>query len=201
MSADVFHELYETASRYVADHEDLRNFGEWPERPQYHEKSTAYVPAARTLSQWNLVDESSEADFHRVIQKVLDVAHWKQTYTETEVGSEFLARYGYFELLGPDGHFFSDVLRAYVGYWGPGLRYDWHHHEAEEIYCVLSGAAEFHLDGGRSQWLRRGDTRFHYSNQPHAMTTTVEPVLTFVLWRGRGMTGLPMMGVNEHVVR
>ena len=196
MSEDLFRSLYNVATSYLQEHSELKEFGEWPSNPDYVEKPSSYVPAARTLSQWNLVDESPEAEFHKAIQTVLDAAFWKQTYTESEVGDAFLARYGYFELLGPDGHFHSDNLRAYVGYWGPGLRYDWHHHEAEEIYCILSGAAEFHLDGDRSMWLRRRDTRYHSSNQPHAMTTTVEPVLTFVLWRGRGMAGLPVMGAG-----
>jgi hypothetical protein len=29
-----------------------------------------------------------------------------------------------------------------------------------------------------------GDTAFHASNQPHAMTTKDKPVLAYVLWRG-----------------
>jgi hypothetical protein len=39
-----------------------------------------------------------------------------------------------------------------------------------------------------------GDTRMHNSNQPHALTMTDGPILTFVLWRGAGMAGLPIDG-------
>ena len=39
-------------------------------------------------------------------------------------------------------------------------------------------------------------TRMHSSNQPHALTMTDGPILTFVLWRGNGVEGLPLMGTE-----
>ena len=37
-------------------------------------------------------------------------------------------------------------------------------------------------------------TRLHSGWQPHAMNTGAEPILTYVLWRGAGLEGLPLMG-------
>jgi hypothetical protein len=36
----------------------------------------------------------------------------------------------------------------------------------------------------------------HHNYQPHALTMTDGPILTFVLWRGAGMEGLPLMGAR-----
>lgn len=124
------------------------------------------------------------------------VGNWKQTYTEDEVGFGFLQDYGYLELYGPNGHFQTDQGRAYVGYWGRGLYYPWHRHEAEEIYAVVSGSGYFESQGAEAALLKMGDTRMHNSNQPHALTMTDGPILTFVLWRGAGMAGLPLMGAT-----
>ncbi|WP_254604115.1 dimethylsulfonioproprionate lyase family protein [Leisingera sp. ANG59] len=125
-------------------------------------------------------------------------AHWTQTYTEAEVGAHFLQNYGYFELFGPTGHFRSTQLRGYIAYWGAGLKYDWHSHEAEELYVVLGGGAQFLTEENES-WLGAGDTRLHGGWQPHAMNTEAEPILTYVLWRGAGLTGLPLMGGSREV--
>lgn len=119
--------------------------------------------------------------------------HWQLTYTEDEVGADFLARYGWFELAGPGGHFRTDSMRAYVAYWGRGLAYGWHEHEAEELYFIAAGSALFRSDAQGDALLTPGDTRLHAGYEKHAMTTTDAPILTLVLWRGVGLGGAPMM--------
>jgi hypothetical protein len=120
-------------------------------------------------------------------------ARWQQTYTEAEVGADFLARYGWFELAGPAGHVRTDALRAYVAYWGRGLFYDWHEHEAEELYFIASGSALFRSEAQGDAVLGPGDTRLHAGFERHAMTTLDAPILTLVLWRGAGLDGVPTM--------
>ncbi|MGB0928770.1 MAG: dimethylsulfonioproprionate lyase family protein [Pikeienuella sp.] len=115
--------------------------------------------------------------------------HWRQTYTEAEVGAHFLAHYGWLELWGPTGHFQCDSARAYVAFWGPGLHYDWHFHQAEEIYFLATGEALFKAEGAEDAIIRTGQTRLHASNQPHATTTSDSSILTLVLWRGEGLAG------------
>lgn len=65
----------------------------------------------------------------------------------------------------------------------PHLYYPWHHHPAEEIYRILSGAAWFMKDGTQPVLLAAGDCYEHASNQPHAMETTDQPVMAYVVWR------------------
>lgn len=118
---------------------------------------------------------------------------WRLTYTEDEVGADFLQRFGWFELVGPNGHYLSQKVRMTVGYWGPNLDYGRHQHIPEELYTVVSGSGVFLLDDQPTLTLGPGDTRLHPSNQPHALKTTDQPILTFVLWRGEGLADDPTM--------
>lgn len=126
---------------------------------------------------------------------VLGTAHlaqWKYTCTEEEVGAEFLSRYGYHEPFGPTGHFHSTQLPDNISYWGSRLAYDWHSHQAEDLYLTPAGGAQFKV-AGEEAFVGQGQTRSHESWQSHAMTTTDQPILAFVLWRGEGMGDLPGM--------
>ena len=120
-------------------------------------------------------------------------ARWHQTYTEDEVGRAFLDHYAWMELWGPTGHFHCGAARAFVAFWGPGLYYDWHSHEAEEIYFLATGEADFHAQGAEDARIRAGETRTHASFQPHATTVGSRPILTLVLWRGRGLGDMARM--------
>jgi hypothetical protein len=79
--------------------------------------------------------------------------------------------------------------RAFIAFWGAELHYPAHLHEAEELYYVLAGSAEFHSQGEPSAQLVSEGTRYHASNQRHAMDTRTQPVLTPELWRGHGLDG------------
>ncbi|MEL7097543.1 MAG: dimethylsulfonioproprionate lyase family protein [Pseudomonadota bacterium] len=138
-------------------------------------------------------DANANAAFVRAVHAVAPFAEWRRSYSEAEVGADFLARYGWFELLGPEGHFQCDTHRAYVGIWGSDLYYPWHAHEAEEIYYCAAGSAIFEAEGDAPAVLTPGQTKAHTGHQPHAMTTQGSPILTFVLWRGPGMAGKPAM--------
>lgn len=58
----------------------------------------------------------------------------------------------------------------------------------------MSGLGYFESEGAEAALLKTGDTRMHHSYQPHALTMTDGPILTFVLWRGDGMEGVPTNG-------
>lgn len=168
----------------------LRDFAVWPDAPTRNTLEPVKLPVI-PLIETMAAQPSLVAD---AVKAAASLAHWQQTYTEAEVGSDFLNRYGWFELLGPTGHFLSDTTRAYIAFWGEGLHYPMHLHEAEELYYILAGAAEFHAVGQPSVLVGPEGTQHHASNQPHAMDTRAEPVLTLVLWRGPGLGGSARMG-------
>lgn len=180
------------ARRLHQNHPDLAGFGGWPTDLSRTDLQPAQIPATRLVSKFGLSGTPETQALVTAIAATAEQAHWKLTYSESEVGADFLSRYGYYELFGPSGHFHSTQLRGYVAYWGAGLQYDWHSHQAEELYLTLAGEACFKVEGN-AQLVGPGQTRQHESWQSHAMTTSDHSILTFVLWRGDGMDELPRM--------
>ena len=126
------------------------------------------------------------------IKKNAGEANWRQTYSISEVGEDFANRHCYFELIGPNGHFYNGAIRGFVCYWGESLNYNWHSHEAEEIYYILGGKALFKTKT-MTKVLKANETQFHKSWESHAMETLGEPLLAFILWRGKGLDQLAKM--------
>lgn len=186
-------DVLEAARQLHQSHPEMAAFAPWPDDLKPANLQPAHIPAIDQVAGFDLETTDATRDLIAAIKATSHLGHWKQTYTEEEVGADFLNRYGYYELFGPGGHFHSTQLRGYVGYWGAGLTYDWHSHQAEEIYLVLEGAALFKIEGNETH-IGPNQTRQHSSWQSHAMITTDQPILTFVLWRGEGMGGLPLMG-------
>lgn len=172
---------------------DLQTFAHFPDWAPSVNLAPQPIPAVPLVAGCTAADHPETRALALAVRAAAPLASWEQTYSEAEVGRDFLNRYGYFELLGPTGHFHSRSLRGYIAYWGPGLDYGWHAHAAEELYLCLAGAAEFHAEGRAPRILRPGESLVHDANQPHAMRTTDSPILTWVLWRGQDLGGQARM--------
>ena len=171
----------------------MQEFAPWPEDLTATGLPPVSCSAASTLATSALPGTRATAPVIRALRRAAPDLNWKQTYSEAEVGARFLATYGYVELFGPNGHFHSNEARGYLGYWGPDLIYDWHAHEAEELYFTLSGQAMFCARGASNVLLRPGEARQHLTEQPHFMATLDRPFLAYAVWRGAGIDGLPRM--------
>lgn len=166
----------------------LAGFCPIPAAAPFAERSPTVVPATGLVESCPLTPAPEARALFDATRALAPHADWKQTYTEQQVGRAFLDAYGYFELIGVDGHFHADGMSAFLLYFGPHLHYRRHWHVAEEIYYVIAGQAEFQVDGEPPSLLRPGDTRFHSSNQPHQTTMGDSALLCLVLWRGEGLT-------------
>ena len=115
--------------------------------------------------------------------------HWRQSYTEADPGfdADYLARYGWFNLIAPSGPFVSGALRLSVGYWGKGLHYPDHHHAPEEIYLTIAGEGRYISEGRADVTGGPGTTICHRSGQRHAATMETAPLLAAAFWRGEGL--------------
>jgi mannose-6-phosphate isomerase-like protein (cupin superfamily) len=188
--------LLQEAQRFYDQTPALQTFAPWPTDLTLAENipdtSLSLGPdimlALDVMRNWR-----SEQPFHQAIQRAINVISWRQTYSEAEVGRAFLDAFAYFELFGPNGLFRTNDGRAYVGFWGQGLFYPWHHHLAEEIYAVVSGEAYFEAAGDPGVTLGPGECKEHASLQEHALRTPDSPVLSLVLWRGEGLAGDPVI--------
>lgn len=154
----------------------------------------AAMPALPLLHALPAEGAGPAADLHRIVCDSAHLYDWRRTYSAEEVGEDFRNRYGYVELWGTTGHFRHAASRAFIGFWDRGLVYDWHRHQAEELYYVLAGSARFRTEGAADETLRQGGTRQHTTLQSHALDTPDAPLLAFVLWRG---PGLDVMGKME----
>lgn len=110
---------------------------------------------------------------------------WRRSYgAAAGLGEAFLAGYGWFNLVSPEGPYRAEGFRAAVGYWGPGLRYPAHAHEPEEIYVILAGGARFYAEGRAPRRVGPGDLVRHPAWLPHAMAMDARPLLALGLLRG-----------------
>lgn len=113
--------------------------------------------------------------------------HWRQTYRDDQVGADFTARSGWFNLVSPEGPFLSQELRLSAGFWDHGLVYPWHWHRPVEIYLVLAGRAVFRTGGMADADLGPGGSREHASAVVHSAEMRDAPLLAMALWRGEGL--------------
>jgi len=194
VTKQAFDTLLQAARSLTDEMAAITEFVPWPEDLHWAGLKHTDIPARAQVQNWQAEGTGAAADLHRAVQSAAPFADWMQTYTEVEVGKHFLENYGYFELFGPNGHYHSKQARAFIAYWNAGLDYDWHHHLAEELYVVVSGSGLFMSEGENDALLTRGETRLHLTDQPHALSMTQGPILTYVLWRGAGMDNLPKMG-------
>ena len=184
--------ILQYAQKFCQNNLELRNFCQLNKSLKNKNLDPKTTSSTSLIGSSNF--KSSEETFLMVeaIKKHANEAQWRQTYSISEVGKDFANRHCYFELIGPTGHFYSETTRGFIAFWGEHLDYKWHSHEAEEIYYVLGGNALFKTKN-KTKVLKANETQFHKSWESHAMVTLEEPLLAFILWRGKGLDQLAKM--------
>ncbi|MEM6421116.1 MAG: dimethylsulfonioproprionate lyase family protein [Pseudomonadota bacterium] len=187
--------LWRAMQGFIAGHSALAAFDEGALAGQL-----PYVAAAPCSLP--VVEEIAEALDHdapgtrAVVTAILQAApvlRWQQSYAAAEVGEDFLAQYGWFNLVSPDGPFVHPDRRLSVGYWGQGLHYPRHWHRPAEIYAVLAGEALFIADGRQDIRLGPMGTTTHPPDLPHAALMDRAPLLALGLWKGEGLMAKPTL--------
>ena len=118
---------------------------------------------------------------------------WEQAYSDADksVGEHMLASYGYAEIVGKQGPFFSKRIRAGIAVYGPGINYPLHQHDAEEIYVVLAGSASFRLGDSEPVSRSAGAVIHHASMMGHGLHTNDDTLVIFYLWQGGNLREKP----------
>lgn len=184
MSRAVFDRLMAETRTFHQRHPDTASFCPFPDDLEAIEVEAHLINAARLFMVEDELEDCNCPQLRDACLAAAPFAKWRETYRHTGIGGEFLERFACYALIGPGGAFSSSKMGAYFVYMPKGLHYPWHHHPAEELYTVLAGSAEFHLKDNPTRQLSTGETSFHASNRPHAMTTVDTPVLAYVLLRG-----------------
>ena len=170
-------------------------FSAWP--PDGAVRSSAVQPLAAHASarsvpvlQWLphiAAGDGFAADLLRCLVETAPLLAWRQTYGLTDVAADFLQRYAYTELVGPEAPLSSAHIACGFLLLGPDTFYPRHRHPAEEIYVTLSGNARW-LQGD-AVWREHpaGRVSHHRSDETHAMQTGIQPLLALYMWRGRDL--------------
>ena len=122
---------------------------------------------------------------------------WNTTYSENEVGSDFIKRYGWFDLIGPNGPFCMSGTRIMIGYWGANLDYQIHWHEAEEAYVPLAGSALFWSEHNEEKIAGVGDIVIHKSNEKHWTKMNNGFLLALAIWKGADLSVNPTISSRD----
>lgn len=145
------------------------------------------LPARRFLAH-ALSDDgnASLADVSKAFALAEPALAWLQNpnYTAQRMGSDFVDRYGYVELVGPERAFESRRLLVGFLLLGPHTLYPDHSHAAEEVYHVVSGRAFWRRGDGPWRTEPPGAVIHHAPYVPHAMRTGHEPLLALYCWMG-----------------
>lgn len=175
--------LYEEVKNLHQTHQGLQQFCAFPSDTALQSISPFDVPARALMCEDLEIYSTQYGGLCRALVDAAPFVIWRETYKGTDIGDDFMARFGCYEIIGWDAPFRSKQMRSFVVYQPAGLHYPWHHHPAEELYVVLGGEGEFHLQGASSKTLGPGACAFHPSGRPHALTCHEKPVLAYVAWR------------------
>ena len=153
----------------------------------------AHLPASDKLEQ--MIAQSNALTRPLLEQFVTEraVLHWEQAYSrsDSEVEDHMLANYGYAEVVGKQGPFLSSTVRAGIALYGPDINYPLHQHQAEEIYVVLAGRAQFRLSTNEPATRVAGDVIHHPSMLPHGLHTGGDTLVIFYVWKGGNLREKP----------
>ena len=181
----IFNRAYLEIDKLWEKYEVLSNFAKLPKDLKLVNFNTNKLPVTEKLSNFNSNLNSSTKDLHDAIKDLTYYVNWEPGYGEEDVGKDFLNKYGFFELIGPTGHFQTSEMALYVNYLDQNTHYPLHNHEAEELYYIVSGEAKFEDEKGEYKILTPTETRFHKSYEPHAITTYKKQILSFVIWKNK----------------
>jgi len=162
----------------------LTDFSPFPDDLKSQDVSPFHIPSSDLLqSETGLFTEPAYQAVRDALVDCASLACWRETYKDTSIGEDFMARFGCYGLIGPNAPVTSSKMLAWVVYMPARLWYPYHHHPGEEMYLTLAGSADFLKHGAERETLRPGDVAVHASNQPHATETHEHPMLAYAVWR------------------
>ena len=167
-----------------------KNLRYQPNLPQKKpvQKLVAKISAPKLSKTKNILDSIIRANYE---------LKWNTTYSENQVGADFIKRSGWFDLIGPHGPFYMKQTRIMIGYWGENLHYQMHWHEAEEAYVPLAGSALFWSEHNGKNIASVGDIVIHKSNENHWTKMTNGFLLALAIWKGPNLSVNPMISSRD----
>lgn len=158
-----------------------------PEQTGLFEKSMS--PLLKYAESSTLHGSKETEPLLRLIREVFDYLPWKYNYEEREDKKDLGSYMGWAELIGPEAPYKSDDFCLGFTLISPYTLYPEHRHPAIELYKVLSGTAEWTLEGATSKRVP-GEVILHPSNKIHKMQTYDQTLLALYTWSGNDVVTL-----------
>ena len=161
-------------------HDAMRDWGD-----DWCAVEASYLPAVDYLDAAIADAEPPARELLSLFARHRHALRWEQSYRREDglVPQAMLDGYGFAEIIGMRGPFVSERIRAGIGLWGPGIDYPVHHHQAEEVYVPLAGAAEFVLGDDEPRVRQGGDVVYVPSQLPHGFRTGDRCLAVYYLWQ------------------
>jgi hypothetical protein len=155
-----------------------------PDAPATRPAPPATLPVLAWLPQARVCAGPETQALVDAVAELADTLPWGQNYGAADFGAAFQARYGFMELIGPRGPFVAEEIACGLLMFAPDTEYPQHRHEAEEIYVVLAGRAEWRAGAEDYAIAAPGAVLHRRPWSPHATRMGSEPMLALYLWRG-----------------
>lgn len=118
-----------------------------------------------------------------ILAEVLPNLPWKYNYEPRGDMPDLGVKMAWGEIIGPEAPYLSSSFCFGFTMIAPDSLYPAHFHPAVELYYVLSGTAEWTLNG-KAALQKPGTFILHPANAVHAMRTGKEPLLAMYTWSG-----------------
>ncbi len=119
---------------------------------------------------------------------------WNQSeHYRTKLGDDYMANYGYANVLGYHALIPHDRVVVAFLLIGPHRHYPRHHHEAEEIYFSFGGDTLWGQADEKPHTHLAGTPIHNTPWLPHDMTVRQTPLFTFCFWISPGPFKLPQL--------
>jgi len=96
----------------------------------------------------------------------------------------FKGGYAFAEIIGKMGLKFSDTIRIGFFLQKPNTNYPLHAHDAEELYFILSGTADWQIEDKKFE-VSPGTIIHHETCEKHATITSKLPLFALWIWTGK----------------
>ncbi len=143
----------------------------------------ATFPVCRSLARSLSAADAQPASLVGTIDRVQNLLCWRRARPE-RIPEPFLHHYAFVEICGPEGMVEANDFRFGLYLQAPGADYPPHCHEAEELYLIVSGTAQWQTDDGEFAARPPGTLIHHLPWQWHATRTQGQPLLALWSWAG-----------------
>ena len=123
MSNLAFEKLIEVARNVHESHPKVSEFCSFPDDLKSQNITHNHINSSKLLQNEKHLFTDRYHDFRDAFINAAPIAHWRETYKNTDINRDFMDRFGCYCLIGADAPFHSNKMHAFVVYMPKDLYY------------------------------------------------------------------------------